>query len=212
MERDSEKARLERTLGSVLRGPVTIVLAARDASASLLDWTTSSARSLHDRLTDGIEDAREAGEAAATADRLRELRSRLANRIEEVRETGEAAVNRRSATEVPLRQSFGSEAPPATNGANGSGATNGSHASNGATGVAAHPAGGNVTTSSVDKAIDGLTADSLPIPDYDQLSALQVVERLVGIPQAQLDEVRAYESARRSRRTILAKIDHLTRA
>lgn len=208
MARDSGKARLERTLGSVLRGPVTVALAARDASVSLIDWTTSSARSLHDRLTDGVENAREAGETAVTADRLRELRARLADRIEEVRETGESAVNRRSATESSssLRQSFRDKAPSATKGANGS------HAPNGATGVAAHPAGGNVTTSSVDKSTDGLTADSLPIPDYDQLSALQVVERLAGIPQAQLDELRAYESARRSRRTILAKIDHLTRA
>ncbi|HUF84280.1 MAG TPA: hypothetical protein VMQ81_06770, partial [Acidimicrobiia bacterium] len=52
-------------------------------------------------------------------------------------------------------------------------------------------------------------AQALPIPDYDELSASQVVERLDGLPTGDLAAVRAYEEAHRGRRTILFKIDQL---
>jgi len=51
---------------------------------------------------------------------------------------------------------------------------------------------------------------TLVIPDYDELSASQVVERLDGLQPDELDAVRAYEEAHRSRRTILFKIEQLT--
>jgi hypothetical protein len=53
-------------------------------------------------------------------------------------------------------------------------------------------------------------AASLAIPDYDELSASQVVERLDGLRADELAAVRAYEDAHRGRRTILFKIDQLT--
>ena len=49
----------------------------------------------------------------------------------------------------------------------------------------------------------------LPIPGYDELSASQVVERLVGLAPSELDAVHAYEAANRRRRTILGKIEQL---
>jgi hypothetical protein len=52
-------------------------------------------------------------------------------------------------------------------------------------------------------------ASDLPIPDYDELSASQVVGRLEGLVDAELDTVGAYESAHRNRRTILGKIAQL---
>ena len=54
-----------------------------------------------------------------------------------------------------------------------------------------------------------LDVRELPIPGYDTLSASQVVERLTGLPASDLDEVHAYESAHRNRRTVLGKIDQL---
>jgi hypothetical protein len=54
------------------------------------------------------------------------------------------------------------------------------------------------------------TAATLGIPDYDELSASQVVERLDGLQPGELDAVRAYEEAHRARRTILYKIEQLT--
>ena len=49
----------------------------------------------------------------------------------------------------------------------------------------------------------------LPIPDYDSLSAPQVVPRLESLGPSELDEVREYEAATRGRRTILNKIAQL---
>jgi hypothetical protein len=51
--------------------------------------------------------------------------------------------------------------------------------------------------------------DDLAIPGYDSLSASQVVSRLAGLAPDELESVRAYEAASRSRRTILTKISQL---
>lgn len=207
MERESEKARLERTLGSVLRGPVIIALAARDASASVRDWSISSVRTLGDLLNERIDEARDAGETALTAKRLRELRERLAGKVDEVRETGESAIGRRRTDASPTTR-VGQPEPSVPSSSNGAHSIDGANGANGSSAAKARPDGNGASA----KVPDGLDASALPIPDYDELSALQVVERLAGIPEAQLNDVRAYESARRSRRTILAKIDLLTRA
>jgi len=47
---------------------------------------------------------------------------------------------------------------------------------------------------------------TLAVPDYDSLSASQVVPRLEGLSVTELDAVRAYEAANRGRKTILSKI------
>jgi hypothetical protein len=51
---------------------------------------------------------------------------------------------------------------------------------------------------------------ALAIPDYDQLSASQVVEHLDGLTANELAQVRDYERAHRGRNTILGKIATLT--
>jgi len=55
------------------------------------------------------------------------------------------------------------------------------------------------------------SADVLPIPDYDSLSASQVVSRLQGLSAGQLDAIRAYETATRSRKTILNRVQQLSK-
>jgi hypothetical protein len=52
-------------------------------------------------------------------------------------------------------------------------------------------------------------AASLAIPGYDSLSASQVVQRLAGLSGPELEAVRTYETARRGRRTILARVTQL---
>lgn len=49
----------------------------------------------------------------------------------------------------------------------------------------------------------------LALPDYDSLSASQVIPRLQGLDPSELEDVRLYEAAGRSRRTILSKIDQI---
>lgn len=53
------------------------------------------------------------------------------------------------------------------------------------------------------------SAASLAIPNYDALSASQVVQRLAGLAPDELEAVREYEEATRGRRTILAKAAQL---
>jgi hypothetical protein len=51
--------------------------------------------------------------------------------------------------------------------------------------------------------------DTLAIPDYDALSASQVVPRLESLTTDELESVREYESGTRGRKTILNKIAQL---
>ncbi len=50
---------------------------------------------------------------------------------------------------------------------------------------------------------------TLAIPDYDSLAASQVIPRLAGLGDGELEAVRAYERAKRGRKTILNKIAQL---
>lgn len=61
---------------------------------------------------------------------------------------------------------------------------------------------------------DGVTmppadAQSLPIPDYDSLSAVQVVPRLDALDPEALANIDRYERANRGRRTILHRVTQL---
>lgn len=49
----------------------------------------------------------------------------------------------------------------------------------------------------------------LAIPGYDTLSASQVVQRLEGLTPDELEAVRAYEQARRGRKTVLTRVAQL---
>ncbi len=53
---------------------------------------------------------------------------------------------------------------------------------------------------------------TLAIPDYDNLSASQVVPRLDGLTPAELESVRRYEKSHRHRNTILSRIAQLQTA
>jgi hypothetical protein len=53
------------------------------------------------------------------------------------------------------------------------------------------------------------SADGLAIPDYDSLSASQVIPRLAGLAPAELEAVRVYEAAHRGRKTIMNKVGQL---
>ena len=56
---------------------------------------------------------------------------------------------------------------------------------------------------------DGPGVDSLAIPGYDSLAASQVVQRLAGLSQDELEAVGAYEAGHRNRRTILSRVRQL---
>ena len=56
------------------------------------------------------------------------------------------------------------------------------------------------------------TASKLPIAGYDDLSALQILDLLGGLDKAELAKIKKYETANRSRQTILKKIALLSDA
>ena len=58
-------------------------------------------------------------------------------------------------------------------------------------------------------AVDAVNVASLAIPDYDGLSASQVVNRLAGLSPVELENVQRYEAAHRGRKTILSKVAQL---
>jgi hypothetical protein len=81
--------------------------------------------------------------------------------------------------------------------------------------VAAAPVPGVTVEDDGDVATAGPPApavDDLAIPDYQSLSASQVVNRLPGLAGDELEAVRRYESAHRGRKTILNKIAQLQAA
>ena len=59
------------------------------------------------------------------------------------------------------------------------------------------------------QAVDAPSESQLAIPGYDSLSAPQVVKRLDGLVDGELEAVRRYEETHRGRRTILSKIAQL---
>lgn len=59
---------------------------------------------------------------------------------------------------------------------------------------------------------DAPAVTSLAIPDYDSLAASQVVPRLAGLSEDELEAVRRYEAAHRGRKTILGKVAQLQAA
>jgi hypothetical protein len=72
------------------------------------------------------------------------------------------------------------------------------------------PAPSSPSAAEVSWQTDVPSADALPIPDYDELSASQVVERLEGLDRESLDAIRRYETDHRGRNTILGKIAQLS--
>ncbi|MHB1487844.1 MAG: hypothetical protein ACYCS7_12520 [Acidimicrobiales bacterium] len=57
-----------------------------------------------------------------------------------------------------------------------------------------------------------LVSSGLAIPGYDSLSASQVVQRLAGLTQSELEAVRAYETQTRDRKTIVHRAAQLLAA
>jgi hypothetical protein len=70
-------------------------------------------------------------------------------------------------------------------------------------------AGSPSSSPRVPPAPDAPDVSALPIEDYDELSAVQVLPNLSGLDTDELELVAEYERATRSRRTILGRIDQL---
>ena len=68
---------------------------------------------------------------------------------------------------------------------------------------------GKVAARATQAVNSAISVAALAIPDYDGLSASQVVNRLAGLSPVELENVQLYEAAHRGRKTILSKVAQL---
>jgi len=181
----------ERALDLLVYGPLGLALYVRDTVPTFLKVFASRGRSelkSHRRkVEEQASGARSLGESALSFGP--DVRRRVEDGLRSARELAEQAF---SGFVVPGAGSSAAPDAPAT-----------SRRAETAHDDRPEPA------SAVDTTAQRAEAQALPIPDYDELSASQVVERLDGLPVKHLAAVRAYEEAHRGRRTILFKIDQL---
>ena len=164
---------------------------------------------------------------------LAEAEERISQEVRKARMIGQVAVTfggRQLRREVDARLRDAREAaggvasflPGGDGGPNGAGAAGGTAAKKAAARKPATKATGTrkATKASTAKKASGATkragrraapasAADLPIPEYDGLSASQVVSRLGGLTPEELRAIRSYEEGSRGRRTVLLAIDRL---
>jgi len=56
---------------------------------------------------------------------------------------------------------------------------------------------------------DAVDAGGLALPDYDQLPAAHIIDKLAGLTRQERDLIESYEAATRGRRTVLGKLERL---
>jgi len=193
---DGDQNPSERALELLVYGPLGLALYVRDTVPTFLKVFVSRGRSeveSHRRKVGGqVAGAKSLGEVAVNLGGPK-VRRRVEQGLRDARQLAEQAF---SGLVVPQD----GESVTPERGETATGAPSGAGATERAT---QRPA-------SRDRDAQRAEAASLAIPDYDELAASQVVERLEGLSPDDLAAVRAYEEAHRGRRTILFKIDQLT--
>ena len=198
----SESSPVERALEVVVYAPLGVALFARDALPGIAGMFVARGRSEIDQRRKHVaQQVTQAKTIGVFAVRFGgpEVKRRVGEGVASARATAESTRSTLASTRGP-----GTEPAPTTEdptplrvapkrAPKGDAAGNGHHPAPSTPTLAAPP------------------ASALPIPEYDELSASQVVGRLEGLTDADLATVLAYESAHRNRRTILGKIAQLRR-
>jgi len=182
----------DQALDLVVYAPIGLALLARDLGTAALADLAKRGRSEVDQaqkqLGNQITQYRFVGQYAVD----QELRPRVAPLLGQLR----SVVERLGAVNPRRSDTFAPSGPPPTNGRQPAGA--------------AQAPAPNPPAPTTDFAAERAAAAALAIPDYDELSASQVVERLAGLTPSELAAVADYEQARRRRKTILSRIEQLT--
>jgi hypothetical protein len=204
-----EKEPVERAKEILLYGPIGLALYVRDTAPSFLKVFVARGRAELDhrkrtvgeqlgqartvgqeKVSPGTSASASAAASAAAAAAPQVLRI-VSDGLGKVRETAEGALvalTARGDTEAPADSSADTAATSSSRGV---------------------PSAAPESATSEPAEAGPAEAPGLAIPDYDELSASQVVDRLDGLGSGALDAIRAYESAHRGRATILGKIDQL---
>ena len=184
----------DKALEFLVYGPIGFALYLRDTAPSFLKLFVSRGRSVLDERRKSVEDqlgqARAVGEFATNygGPQLQRFVSEGLTRVRERAEETIEALNVLTGNPGP----GGSSAPEAADRASDLGPSR------------RDPVAPERTSSTG-------TGPRLAIPDYDELSASQVVEHLDGLSRADLDAIRRHETEHRARNTVLGKIEQLTR-
>jgi hypothetical protein len=199
----SDRSPLDRVLDVAVYGPVGLALAAKD---SMPKWIETGRRQLESQLTMAKTIGRFAVNQGSrqTGGVLRRLAEEaegvlVALGLVPAEDDLDDDPDERAPADVPpstapsSNGSSGATAPSASTAEAPSSGT--SSSGTGAPGVAGHPS--------------GLDPAELAIPGYDTLSASQIVQRLPGLSPDELEAVRLYELAGRSRKTVLLRVAQL---
>lgn len=186
MTENGQKPTIQRAVEVAVFAPIGFLQFAKDMVPPLVEQFVTRGRSRVEELQQQVEN--QLGQARilgrfAVSQGSEQVRRQVGSTLTEARQRGEQAarvVGVRRETDTTPEPAPKTEAAPAASGTNGNG-----------TKPAADSSG-------------------LPIPDYDELSASQVVARLSGLSDGDLEAIRDYESSQRRRKTILTKIDQLT--
>jgi hypothetical protein len=174
----------EQALDLFVYGPIGLAIYVRDTAPSFLKLFVARGRAVVDDQRKAVEgqlgQARSVGQVASAYGGPQVWRL-VADRVAQARTRAEEAIE-------ALGTLTGTAEPPA------------------ATGTRSEPLL-SVRLSDGDEA--GADA-GLAIPDYDELSASQVVDRLEGLASDELEAIREYEQSHRARNTVLGKIEQLT--
>lgn len=186
---EPERSPLDRLLDVAVYGPVGMALAARD---SLPKWVEVGRRQLGSQL--GM--AKTIGRFAV--DRGSRQADTVLRRLAQEAEGVLVALGL-----VPAADDLDDDAPE-------TGRADPDRAETSVTPATSPNGAGETasTTTATDQALRLDPAD-LPIPGYDTLSASQIVQRLPGLSPEELEAVRLYELAGRSRKTVLLRIAQL---
>jgi hypothetical protein len=186
-----DKDTMERAKELFVYGPIGLAMYVRDTAPSFLKVFVARGRAEVEQrrrsVGDQLNQVRDLGETATGGGAPTVLRI-VTDGFARVRETAEGALGSlgtRGPDDAP-RAGAGTATPSAGEGAG-----------------APSPARPDRT---------GRADAHLAIPDYDDLSASQVVDRLDGLGTTELAEIRDHEVTHRARATILGKIEQLTRA
>ena len=197
----SERSPLDRVLDVAVYGPVGLALAAKD---SMPEWIEAGRRQLGSQLTM----ARTIGRFAVNQGSRQAggVLRRVAEEAEGVLVALGLVPPDDDLDDEPAEATV--DVPPSTGpSANGSGsATAGSATSTSASASTSAP---GASAPGLAGQPSGLDPAELAIPGYDTLSASQIVQRLPGLSPDELEAVRLYELAGRSRKTVLLRVAQL---
>lgn len=193
-----EKDNVERAKELFVYGPIGLAMYVRDTAPSFLKVFVARGRAEVEQrgkaVGDHLGQVREMGETAAGSGAPQLLRM-VSDGLARFRETAEGAL--------------GALGTPSSDDLTATGAPARDRESDARDGGAAVPrAGATAAPRGSSARIDA----HLAIPDYDDLSASQVVDRLTGLGVTDLEAIRAHEVSHRGRATILGKIEQLSRA